>query len=72
MICIHGAGVWSINGFTVGTELEGPNVIRELLTLRLEKDLDPANVVLSGIGMGNFLAKGDLINPAIKQSNYAA
>jgi len=60
VIGIHGASVGSVNGFPMGTKFEGSNVIRELLTLRLEKDLDPANVVFSGIGMGDFLAEGDL------------
>jgi len=57
VIRIHRSLICTCCGFTMGGELEVSYLIGELLSLWMEKQLNPSTVVLCGIRMGDFLAQ---------------
>jgi hypothetical protein len=56
MLGVNGTGIWSLGRFPVSGKLEPADLVREFFCLGEKEDLDPADMMLGSVGVGNFLA----------------
>ena len=59
MVGIDRSFVRPLGRLAMGVELEAGHIVGELLSIRMEVQADPADVVLGRVGMGDLLAQGD-------------
>ena len=60
MMGVHRALIRAFHRFAVGGEFTMCHLISKLIAVRLEKHVNPSDMMLCGVGVGNFFADGHL------------